>query len=189
MRRATWTLLRPTGRVSFALGHGVSSVVIAHERIRGNAALTVHLSRTSLHCPVRAYGGGVLVVTRHRLPLAGFSERQELVSECRELLALFASRPGYVRGWLTSSIDEPDLWLLAHEWTDVGSYRRALSSYEVKMHWPFLQTASDEPSAFEVLIESSPHSTREFASARADSFDSVGLQQVRDSMHLTGEIS
>ena len=111
MRRATWTLLRPTGRVSFALGHGVSSVVIAHERIRGNAALTVHLSRTSLHCPVRAYGGGVLVVTRHRLPLAGFSERQELVSECRELLALFASRPGYVRGWLTSSIDEPDLWL------------------------------------------------------------------------------
>ncbi|HSS66940.1 MAG TPA: antibiotic biosynthesis monooxygenase, partial [Nocardioidaceae bacterium] len=48
--------------------------------------------------------------------------------------------------------DEPSLWLLTTEWRDVGSYRRALSSYEVKAQVvPLLSRAIDEPSAFEVL--------------------------------------
>jgi hypothetical protein len=37
-------------------------------------------------------------------------------------------------------------------WDSVGSYRKALSSYDVKLNAvPFLSGAIDEPTAFEVL--------------------------------------
>jgi quinol monooxygenase YgiN len=49
--------------------------------------------------------------------------------------------------------DEPSLWLLCSRWRSVGEYRRALSSYRVRLEAvPFLSTARDEPSAFEVLF-------------------------------------
>ena len=48
------------------------------------------------------------------------------------------------------NVDEPDLWVLATRWENVGSYRRALSSYDAKMHvQPFMAHALDEPSAYE----------------------------------------
>ena len=38
-------------------------------------------------------------------------------------------------------------------WSSVGSYRKALSSYDVKLNAvPFLSRAIDEPTAFEVLF-------------------------------------
>jgi hypothetical protein len=40
------------------------------------------------------------------------------------------------------------------EWESVGAYRRALSSYDVKLHaTPLLARSLDEPSAYEVLAE------------------------------------
>ena len=81
--------------------------------------------------------GDVLVVTRHRLPLPGFAAAADGARRrCARCSALLAERPGYVRGWLTRAVDDPDLLVLAHEWADVGSYRRALSAYEVKLRWP-----------------------------------------------------
>lgn len=93
----------------------------------------------------------MLVVTRHRLPLPGFVDPASALEAARELLAVLASCPGFGRGWVARAVDDPDLLVLAHEWDDVGSYRRALGSYEVKLRWPFLQTAADEATAFEVL--------------------------------------
>ena len=50
--------------------------------------------------------------------------------------------------------DDPTAWVLVTEWRDVGSYRRALGNYDVKMHaQPLLARALDEVSAFEVLVE------------------------------------
>ena len=32
------------------------------------------------------------------------------------------------------NVDDPALWLLTTTWENVGSYRRALSAYDVKLH-------------------------------------------------------
>ena len=133
------------------------------------------------------YGGGVLVVTRHRLPLPGYADATAALDAARDALAVLAERPGYLRGWLTRAVDEPDLLVLAHEWADVGSYRRALSAYDVKLRWPFLQTAVDEATAFEVLVSRTPDSVVESASARGADADTVGLGEAAASHVSPGE--
>jgi hypothetical protein len=117
----------------------------------------------------------VLVVTRHRLPLAGHPDTASALDAARDALAVLAERPGYLRGWLTRAVDDPDLLVLAHEWADVGSYRRALSAFDVKLRWPFLQTADDEATAFEVLVSRTPDGVVEASSARGADADTVGL--------------
>ena len=62
------------------------------------------------------------------------------------------THPGFVSGSVGRALDDPGLWLLITSWRDVGSYRRALSSYEVKLQAvPLLSRAVDEPSAYEVV--------------------------------------
>jgi hypothetical protein len=132
-------------------------------------------ARAGAGASVAPYGGHVLVVTRHRLPLAGFDDVPATLVAARELLAVLADQPGYLRGWLARAVDDPDLLVLAHEWADVGSYRRALSSYDVKLRWPFLQTAVDEATAFEVLTLRTPDSVVDAASALGLDAATVGL--------------
>lgn len=117
----------------------------------------------------------MLVVTRHRLPLDGFSDVPAALAAARELLEILAGCPGYVRGWLGRAVDDPDLLVLAHEWDGAGSYRRALGSYEVKLRWPFLQTAFDEASAFEVLTLRTPDGAVDSPSAVPTDAGTVGL--------------
>ena len=50
------------------------------------------------------------------------------------------------------NVDDPTLWVLVTTWEHVGAYRRALSSYDVKLHAvPLLSRALDEPSAYEAV--------------------------------------
>jgi len=66
--------------------------------------------------------------------------------------AVLAERPGYVDGQVGRNLDDPALWVLTTRWENVGAYRRALSSYEVKLQAvPLLSRAVDEPSAYEVV--------------------------------------
>lgn len=66
--------------------------------------------------------------------------------------AVLASRPGYVDGVVGRNVDDPSLWVLQTRWADVGSYRRALSAYDVKVGVvPLLSQAIDEPSAYELV--------------------------------------
>ena len=82
---------------------------------------------------------------------ADFAERAQ------RALAALAARPGYVRGTLGRSTDEPDAWVLLTEWENVGSYRRALGNYEVKLHaTPLLASARDVPGGFEALLDVAP---------------------------------
>ncbi|MGL5827813.1 MAG: antibiotic biosynthesis monooxygenase family protein [Nocardioides sp.] len=61
-----------------------------------------------------------------------------------------AARPGYLSGTVGRNLDDPTLWSLVTWWENVGCYRRALSSYDVKVHAvPLLSRAIDEPSAYE----------------------------------------
>jgi heme oxygenase (mycobilin-producing) len=72
-------------------------------------------------------------------------------------LAALAARPGYLSGRLTRALDEPSHWVLATEWESVGTYRRALGNFDVKVHaTPLLAECLDEPSAFEALAEAPP---------------------------------
>jgi hypothetical protein len=82
---------------------------------------------------------------------ADFAERAQVV------LTALAGRPGYLRGTLARSTDDPQAWLLLTEWANVGSYRRALGNYEVKLHaTPLLASARDVPGGFEVLADVAP---------------------------------
>ena len=95
--------------------------------------------------------GGVLVVNRFRVEERDAEAFRRDVAAALELLA---ERPGYVDGAIGRNIDDPMLWLLQTRWQNVGSYRRALSAYEVKMGAvPLLSSAVDEPSAYELVGE------------------------------------
>ena len=53
-------------------------------------------------------------------------------------------------GEVGRNVDDPGLWVLTTRWANVGSYRRALGSYEGKMHiQPLMVHALDEPSAYD----------------------------------------
>jgi len=115
---------------------------------------TLHLLvRHTVHLPEQVPGRprlpGVIVVNRFRVEQDasdGFRQRVQAA------LAALAARPGYVDGHVGRNVDEPSLWLLTTTWANVGSYRRALSSYDVKVtSVPLLSTALDEPSAYELV--------------------------------------
>lgn len=75
----------------------------------------------------------------------------------RAALAALAARPGYRHGQLTRSLDEPTNWCLVTEWESVGTYRRALGDFDVKIHaTPLLAESVDEPSAYEALATARP---------------------------------
>ena len=94
----------------------------------------------------------MISVTRFRVPDA---EAAAFETGLAGLLALLASRPGFVRGRVGRAVDDPGCWLLSTEWDGVGSYRRGLGDYQVKLASPPLMAWSvPEPSAFEVLAAS-----------------------------------
>ncbi len=91
----------------------------------------------------------MIVATRLRVPEPGADAWRTCAED---LMTLFATLPGFVGGHLCRAPDEPELWLLVTHWAGVGAYRRALSSYDVKMTAPAVMAhAVPEPSAFEVL--------------------------------------
>ncbi len=92
----------------------------------------------------------VIVVSRFRVAEAeaeAFRDHAELAH------ATLAACAGYLRGTVGRNVDDPQLWSIVTWWENVGSYRRALSSYDVKLHAvPLLSQAVDEPSAYETVL-------------------------------------
>ena len=89
----------------------------------------------------------MLVVNRFRIEEGeGHAFRDDLSAA----LSALAERPGFIDGEIGRNLDDPALWVLVSRWADVGSYRRALSAYDVKLAAvPVLARALDEPSAYE----------------------------------------
>jgi hypothetical protein len=96
----------------------------------------------------------VLVLNRFVVDEAGsasFTERAHAA------LAALAACPGYRAGRLVRALDEPDRWCLVTEWESVGTYRRALGAFDVKVNaTPLLAESLDEPSAYEALAAAAP---------------------------------
>ena len=89
------------------------------------------------------------MVSRFRVPV---DEGEGFRVGLQEALDLLAERPGHLAGPIGRNVDDPELWVLSTRWEHVGAYRRALSSYDVKLGAvPLLSRALDEPSAYEVV--------------------------------------
>jgi quinol monooxygenase YgiN len=114
----------------------------------------------------------VLSVTRHRVPP---QNSDAFLADAETAVELLRHRPGFVSATVGRATDDAELWLVATSWTDVGSFRRALSSYEVKTGAvPLLASAVDEPTAFEPLVEVDDQGLRRRASDRAADADWSG---------------
>lgn len=92
----------------------------------------------------------MLVVTRFRVRAEDGDDAEEFRAALATARAALAACTGYVGGEIGRNVDDPELWVLTTRWDGVGSYRRALSSYDVKLTAvPVLGRALDEPSAYE----------------------------------------
>ena len=90
--------------------------------------------------------GFVALLRFHSSDVAG------LMALLREAVSLLATKEGFVDARVSRAIDDGALVTLELSWDTVGSYRRALSSYDVKVQVvPIMSQALDEPTAFEVL--------------------------------------
>lgn len=102
----------------------------------------------------------MLVVNRFRVPE---DEGATFAGDLAGVLTLFAERPGHLGGTIGRNVDDPELWVLATTWENVGAYRRALGSYDVRLGaWPTLARALEEPSAFEVIEPGAEPNQRAF---------------------------
>ncbi len=91
----------------------------------------------------------MLVVNRFRVPEEGATAFR---TDLEDALRVLARQKGYADGQVGRNVDDPSLWTMVTRWRDVGSYRRALSTYDVKMGAvQLLSRAIDEPSAYESL--------------------------------------
>ncbi len=80
-------------------------------------------------------------------------DRDAFLDRARTAVRILAACRGFVSASIGSATDDPGVWVLVSRWDGVGDYRRALSSYDVKVHvHPLLYEAVDEPSAFEELL-------------------------------------
>jgi len=99
----------------------------------------------------------VLVVTRFAVGGPETDAADAFVVRAHTALAALAACPGYRSGRLGRAVDDPAQWVLVVDWESVGAYRRALSSFDVKVNaTPLLAAALDAPSAFEVLASAAP---------------------------------
>jgi quinol monooxygenase YgiN len=115
----------------------------------------------------------VIAISRHRVAEA---QARQFLQEAGQAVAVLQKQPGFQTARIARALDDGSLWLIATEWSDVGAYRRALTTYDVRVHAvPLLATALDEPSAYEVLEEWHDGSVTSEPTRRAADADQVGL--------------
>ena len=81
-------------------------------------------------------------------------------------LAVLRELSGFIEAHIGHSVDEPGTYFVHTTWTDVGSYRRALSSTPSKLSvWPWLAGMRNEASAYESMYVVDTSSQTSFASS------------------------
>jgi hypothetical protein len=104
-----------------------------------------------------------------------------LMGRLREAATLFATFPGFVDARIGRAIDDGDLIVLQLAWDTVGAYRRALSSYDVKVQVvPIISLAVDEPTAYEILHVRDASGSADASGALAADAKSVSLGSASD---------
>jgi quinol monooxygenase YgiN len=91
----------------------------------------------------------MFAITRFRVPdpdTGGFAAGAGAVTEALRRC------PGCRHAHLGRAADDPALWALVSEWDGAGPYRRALSSYDIRVAlMPLVVHALDEPGAYELV--------------------------------------
>ncbi|MDP9861436.1 MULTISPECIES: antibiotic biosynthesis monooxygenase family protein [Streptosporangium] len=87
----------------------------------------------------------MLALIRYSVPPG---QTEEFLARAHDIVDTLAGQPGYVRGRVARSVDEPELWALVSEWEGAGFYRRALGAARMAMY-PLMTLMINEPSAFE----------------------------------------
>ena len=92
---------------------------------------------------------GVLVVSRFRVP----SDQVDAFGDmARRAIEVLGACNGFIDGAIGQSTDDLELRTIATRWTNIGAYRRSLSSFDVRVTAiPLLSTAIDEPSSYELV--------------------------------------
>jgi quinol monooxygenase YgiN len=89
----------------------------------------------------------MLAIARFSVPLGSAAHFQTQLSSALES---FSQCKGFIDGEYGQNLDDLTLWSLVTQWENVGSYRRALGTNDVKMNViPTLAQAIDEPGAYE----------------------------------------
>ena len=89
----------------------------------------------------------MLAIARFSVPMGTAAHFQTQLSAALES---FSKCQGFVDGEYGQNLDDLTMWSLVTRWVNVGSYRRALSTNDVKMNViPTLAQAIDEPGAYE----------------------------------------
>ncbi|MBS45732.1 MAG: antibiotic biosynthesis monooxygenase [Nocardioides sp.] len=102
----------------------------------------------------------MIVVNRFRVPADDPAAEAAFRADLQQAHEALAARPGYLHGGIGRNVDDPTLWVLTTTWEHVGAYRRALSSYDVKLYAvATLSRAVEEPSAYEVVTPESELNT------------------------------
>lgn len=92
----------------------------------------------------------MIVVNRFRVPEA---DAEPFRAELEAALEPLRQQRGHLSGRIGHNVDDPELWVLVTEWESVGAYRRALSSYDVKVGAvQILSRSVDEPAAYEAVV-------------------------------------
>jgi len=105
----------------------------------------------------------VLVVTRHRP-----AEPAAFVADAEQALRVLAAQPGFRRGELGRSPDDPTAFVLMLRWADAGSQRRGMGAFEAKVALaPVMASADADSGTFEVLLDAADGTVATIPSARS----------------------
>ncbi len=90
------------------------------------------------------------VVTRYAVPV---EDADDFLATARPAMEALTASVGCTSARVGRAADDATAWTLLTTWVSVGAYRRALSSYEVKLRAvPLLSRALDEASAYEDVL-------------------------------------
>lgn len=88
------------------------------------------------------------------------------IAEMADALTILQERDGFISASIVRSVDEGSRCQVQSTWSEVGAYRRAVSSSRAKMIlWPMLADVKDEPSAFEEIVRVTSDSVMHFTSS------------------------
>lgn len=120
--------------------------------------------------------GGLLVIIRFR-STGDVGDLVQTLRQAGETLQEHSGDQGELRSLrISRAVDDPTLVVLTMEWESVGAYRRALSSFEVKVSVvPVLSQAIDEPTAFEIVHAREGHEVSDSTGSLARDADTVSL--------------
>ncbi|MBM3669626.1 MAG: antibiotic biosynthesis monooxygenase [Actinobacteria bacterium] len=103
-------------------------------------------------------------------------DRIDFLAQARVCVDLLRSRVGCLGVEVLQSVDSVEQMLITTRWQDMGSYRKAMSAYEVKEKViPFLSRARDDDSTFEVLVAAHADDVRTYESGLSADADRTSL--------------